>query len=74
MKPAEVRALSETQLTDRLTDLHEEWRNLRFQEAIGKLTNTARIHMIRKDIARILTIRAERTADAELRARLGAGQ
>jgi large subunit ribosomal protein L29 len=43
-----------------------EWRNLRFQESVGQLTNTARIHTIRKDIARILTIRHERVLDAEI--------
>lgn len=60
MKPAEVRAMSEEQLDHRLTELHGEWRDLRFQEAVGQLTATARIRQIRKDIARILTIRTER--------------
>ena len=44
-----------------------EWRNLRFQEAVGKLTATARIRQIRKDIARIHTIRTEREIDAAMR-------
>ena len=74
MKPAELRGMTEEQLDEQLTDLHVEWRNLRFQEAIGKLTATARIRQIRKDIARIHTIRTERQMDAELRAQLGAGQ
>ena len=68
MKPAEIRALTESQLDEQLTELHGEWRNLRFQEAIGKLTATARIKQIRKDIARIHTIRTERQMDAEARA------
>jgi large subunit ribosomal protein L29 len=66
MKPAELRSLTEDQLSKIETDLYEEWRNLRFQESVGQLTNTARIHTIRKDIARILTIRHERLLDAEL--------
>jgi large subunit ribosomal protein L29 len=74
MKPAELRAMTEAQLSEQLTDLHVEWRNLRFQEAIGKLTATARIGQIRKDIARIHTIRTERRMDAELRARLASVQ
>ena len=53
MKPAEVRGMTEAQLDEHLTDLHVEWRTLRFQEAIGQLTATARIGQIRKDIARI---------------------
>lgn len=74
MKPSEVRALSESQLDIQLNELHEEWRNLRFQEAVGKLTDTARISKIRKDIARIKTIRAERQFEAEARALLGTGR
>lgn len=70
MKPAELRARTEDQLAELLTDLHNEWRELRFQEAIGKLTQTARIRQIRKDIARIHTIRNEREMDARLRAQL----
>jgi large subunit ribosomal protein L29 len=74
MKPADIRALSEAQLDTQLQELHEEWRNLRFQEAIGRLTDTARIGKIRKDIARIKTIRQERVDDAARRAALATGQ
>lgn len=70
MKTAELRGLNEAQLTEHLADLHTEWRNLRFQEAIGKLTATDRIRQIRKEIARIHTIRTERELDAALRAQL----
>lgn len=66
MKPAELRAMSEDQLAKLETDLYTEWRNLRFQESVGQLTNVARVRTIRKDIARILTIRHERVLDAEL--------
>jgi large subunit ribosomal protein L29 len=72
MKPTEVRGLNEEQLSQQLTDLHNEWRGLRFDEAVGKLTATARMKQIRKDIARIHTIRTERQVDAALRARLAA--
>ena len=72
MKAAELRALSEDQLDDRLTELHEEWRDLRFQEAVGKLTATARTRELRKTIARIHTIRTERRTEAETRAFLAA--
>lgn len=72
MKPAEIRGMTDEQLQAQLTELHEEWRNLRFQEAIGKLTATARIRQIRKDIARIHTIRTERRIDEALRAALSA--
>jgi large subunit ribosomal protein L29 len=74
VKAAELRAFNEAQLQEQLAELHAEWRDLRFQEAIGKLTATARIGQIRKDIARIHTIRTEREHDAALRASLSAGR
>lgn len=73
MKASELRALTDVQLHEQLTELHEEWRDLRFQEAIGRLTATARVGQIRKDIARIHTIRTERELDEALRSRLAAG-
>ena len=66
MKPAEIRAMDDAKLTTQLNDLLGEWRNLRFQEAVGQLTATARIRQIRKDIARIHTIRTEREIELEL--------
>ncbi len=59
MKAAEIRALNAEQREEQLRDLHTEWRDLRFQEAVGQLTATARTRQIRKDIARILTIQGE---------------
>jgi len=59
MKASELRDLTDEQLEERLTELHKEWRDLRFQEAVGQLTATSRIREIRKDIARIHTIRTE---------------
>jgi len=72
MNVTELRGLTEEQLDESLTELHEEWRNLRFQEAVGKLTATARTRDIRKTIARIHTIRTERETEAETRAFLAA--
>ena len=59
MKPAEIRALTPEEQEARLQQLHAEWRDLRFQEAVGQLTATSRTRQIRKDIARILTIQGE---------------
>jgi large subunit ribosomal protein L29 len=73
MKPAEIRALDNAKLAETLTDLEGEWRTLRFQEAVGQLTNTARIRQIRKDIARIKTVQTEREIEAELATLAGAG-
>ena len=66
MKPTEIRAMDAEKLNDQINDLYAEWRNLRFQEAVGQLTATARIRQIRKDIARIKTIQTEREIETEL--------
>jgi len=68
MKAADIRGMNEQQIERQLNDLHTEWRNLRFQEAVGQLTDTARIRKIRKDIARIHTVRTEREIDVALSA------
>jgi large subunit ribosomal protein L29 len=72
MKAADIRGMNEMQVEKQLTDLHTEWRNLRFQEAVGQLTHTARIKQIRKDIARIHTVRTEQEIDAALTAVINA--
>jgi large subunit ribosomal protein L29 len=72
MKAADIRGMNDVQVEKQLTDLHTEWRNLRFQEAVGQLTHTARIKQIRKDIARIHTVRTEQEIDAALTAVINA--
>lgn len=64
MKAAEVRALSADDREEKLRELYGEWRDLRFQEAVGQLTATSRIRQIRKDIARVKTIQHEDARDA----------
>jgi large subunit ribosomal protein L29 len=73
VKASEVRAMTDDQLTAMVKELHGEWQTLRFQEAIGRLTATARIGKIRKDIARVHTIRTERVMDAAIRRSQTAG-
>ncbi|MEZ4711292.1 MAG: 50S ribosomal protein L29 [Caldilineaceae bacterium] len=60
MKASEIRSMTNAELANRLDDSYQEIFNLRFQRASGKLTNTARMGMVRKDIARIKTILRER--------------
>ena len=45
---------------NKLNDFKSELFSLRFQLATGQLENTARIKMVKKDIARVKTILAER--------------
>ena len=60
MKAADVRAKSDDELKEELLGLRKEAFNLRFQTASGQLENTARIRVVRRDIARIKTILGER--------------
>jgi len=60
MKAETVRDLSPDQLGDRLLELKKEQFNLRFQRASGQLENTARVKVVRRDIARIKTILGEK--------------
>ena len=62
MKIEDVRGLSPDQLTEQLVNLKKEQFNLRFQKATGQLEKTARVRQVRKDIARIKTIAAEKSA------------
>ena len=66
MKPSAIREMGDEDLVDQLSELRTEWRNLRFDEAIGKLTNPMRIRQIKRDIARIKTIQTEREIAAQL--------
>ena len=59
MKAAEVRKLSATELSEKLTELKAELFHLRFQHAINQLENPTRIKAVKKDIARIKTILCE---------------
>ena len=66
MKAGDVRVMSPDQLDDKLAELKKEQFNLRFQRATGQLENTARVRVVRRDIARIETIaRQKRAAQAE---------
>jgi large subunit ribosomal protein L29 len=59
MKATDVRAMSADQLNDELLKLKKEQFNLRFQDATGQLEKTARVRIVRRDIARVKTIMAE---------------
>ena len=57
---AEYRDRTPDQLNDELAKLKKEQFNLRFQRASGQLENTARFRVVRRDIARILTVLQQR--------------
>ena len=60
MKIADIRGKTADQLKDELSSLRKEQFYLRFQRATGQLENVARIRVVRRDIAKIMTVLAER--------------
>ena len=66
MTADEMRTLTLDQLDDRLEKLKKEQFNLRFQAASGQLENTSRVRVVRRDIARLMTIaRSKRAGGAK---------
>ena len=53
MKIEDVRSMTSDQLKDEMLSLKKEAFNLRFQQAIGQLENTARMREVRRNIARV---------------------
>ena len=60
MKMEEIKDLTPDQLEDELLKLKKEQFNFRFQRATGQLENTARVRVIRRDIARIMTVQRQK--------------
>ena len=65
MATADIKAIREkdaASLKDELVSLKKEQFNLRFQRATGQLEKTGRVKQVRRDIARIKTIAAQKAA------------
>ena len=62
MKALEIRDLSDKERQEKVDDLQQEFFNLKFQLATGKIENPGRLRLMRRDIARIKTIQGELTA------------
>lgn len=60
MKSSELRSLTADELVQKESDLRKELFNLRFQLSTGEIENPMRIRTVRKDIARVLTIKTEK--------------
>jgi large subunit ribosomal protein L29 len=65
MDPKALRELTVDELREKHRQFKEELFNLRFQNAIGQLSNTSRIKEVRRTIARILTILHEKESVVE---------
>ncbi len=56
----ELRSQAETELVTKLKEAKEELFNLRFQAATGQLESHGRLRAVRREIARIYTVKRER--------------
>lgn len=59
----EIRGLSDDELRRRESEAKQELFNLKVQLATQQTTNVARVKMLRRDLARILTLKTERKLD-----------
>jgi len=64
MDAEELRNKTPDELKTQLVQLKKEAFNLRFQQATNQLENTARVRIVRRDIARVNTILNAKAADA----------
>jgi large subunit ribosomal protein L29 len=64
MDAKELRGKTPDQLRDQLAQLKKEAFNLRFQQATNQLENTARMRAVRRDVARVNTVLAEKATEA----------
>lgn len=62
VKPEKLRELTGEEIAGKIKEYKTELFNLRFQNAVGHLKNTSRIRDVRKTIARLMTIAAEKAA------------
>lgn len=61
MTMEELNTKTDSELKDLVIQLRREQMNLRFQQKAGELTNSARFKEVRREIARIKTVRQQRT-------------
>lgn len=62
---SDLKVLTQDQLDQEVLNLKKEQFNLRFQKATGQLQNTARVRVVRRDIARVKTLAAQKRDTAQ---------
>ncbi len=60
---SDLKVMTLDQLDEEALKLKKEQFNLRFQRASGQLQDTARVRIVRRDIARVKTIAAQKRGD-----------
>ncbi len=64
MKIKEIREMHVDQIRAKISDAREELMKLRFQQVTGQLTDSSRLRLLRRDIARMETILNENLQSA----------
>jgi large subunit ribosomal protein L29 len=65
-KTSELRNLNSGEIETKLSDAREELMKLRFQQVTGQLTDSSRLRILRREIARMQTIlREQKAAETE---------
>jgi len=59
MKVEDIRKLAVEEIRTKLADARDEMMKLRFQQVTGQLTDSSRLTILRRDIARMETILRE---------------
>jgi large subunit ribosomal protein L29 len=65
MRPADLRDLTDTELTEHIATARRDLFGLRFQHATGELDNTAGLRRAKREVARALTVAREREIDVQ---------
>ncbi len=60
MKASDIRSMQDDQLAEYVRKSREELFNLKFQHATGELENSANVGLMKKELARALTVARER--------------
>ena len=60
MAKKDIRDMTTDELHGKLNDTREELMKLRFQQATGELTDTSRLRVTRRQVARLMTLISER--------------
>lgn len=66
MKMYEIKEMNNDELIKRIEEEEKNLIDLRFQHELKNLTNTAKLKLVRHDIARMKTVLEERSMEAEL--------
>jgi large subunit ribosomal protein L29 len=64
MQASNIREMDDAEIHRHLDEYRQEMFNLRFQSATRKLKNHQRIKLVRRDVARLLTVVRERDIEA----------